>query len=66
LTAGLLRAGAELVGGNQPRHCGFDESHFRLLQEHVHLRAAARAVLSVRFSGQGWRGKTGCAADGRH
>ena len=63
---GLLRAGAELVGGNQPRHCRFDERDLRLGEEQVSLRAAARAVLSVRFSGQGWHGKTGGAADGRH
>src|SRR5438105_7671481 len=64
--AGLLCAGAELVGGNEPRHCRLDEGNFGLRQVHVGLRGGAHPVLSVRFRGQGWHRKTGGAADGRH
>src|SRR5438046_1316087 len=44
--AGFLRAGAELVGGNQPRYRRFDEGHFGLRQVHLGLRESARTTCS--------------------
>src|SRR5438552_9143955 len=60
--AGLLRAGAELVGGNQPRYRRFDEGNFGRRQVHVGLRGSAPPVLRMGFGGGRWRREARSAA----
>src|SRR6266480_915187 len=64
--AGLLRAGAELVGGNQPRDRRFDEGSFGLRQVHVRLRGSARPVLWMGFGGERWCRQARSAAQSSH